>query len=79
MVVRSVHAHGHFRWQKRHDVFLSEVLWGERVGLLPIDERWYRVYFAELPLARFDSWQRRVVPLPPKKENREGESAAETG
>src|SRR5882724_874023 len=48
---------------KRHDVFLSEVLWGERVGLLPIDERWYTVYFAQLPLARFDSWQRRVVPL----------------
>jgi hypothetical protein len=77
MVVRSVHAHGHFRWQQRHDVFLSEVLWGERVGLLPIDERWYTVYFAELPLARFDSWQRRVLPLPPKKENREGKSAAE--
>jgi len=73
MLVRSVHAHGHFRWKQRHDVFLSEVLWGERVGLLPIDERWYTVYFAELPLARFDSWQRRVVPLEtakhPKGEN----------
>jgi len=63
MLVRSVQAHGHFRWKKRHDVFLSEVLWGERVGLLPIDERWYTVYFAELPLARFDSWQPRVLPL----------------
>src|SRR5882672_5969430 len=63
MLVRSVHAHAHFRWNKRHDVFLSEVLWGERVGLLPIDERWYTVYFAQLPLARFDSWQRRVSPL----------------
>jgi len=67
MLVRSVHSHGHFRWKKRHDVFLSEVLWGERVGLLPIDERWYTVYFAELPLARFDSWQRQVQPLPPEK------------
>ena len=65
-----------FSLKKRHDIFLSEVLWGERVGLLPIDERWYTVYFAEVPLARFDSWQRRVVPLPAKK-NREGESAAE--
>lgn len=63
MLVRSVHSHGHFRWKKRHDVFLSEVLWGERVGLLPIDDRWYRVYFAHLPLASFDSWARRVVPL----------------
>jgi len=76
MLVRSVHSHGHFRWQKRHDVFLSEVLWGERVGLLPIDERWYTVYFADFPLARFDSWQRRVWPLPPET-NPEGESAAE--
>jgi len=76
MLVRSVHAHGHFRWHKRHDVFLSEVLWGERVGLLPIDERWYTVYFAQLPLARFDSWQRRVVPLSMAK-NPKGEKALE--
>jgi len=37
MLVRSVKSHGHFRW-KKHDVFLSEVLWGERVGLLPVDD-----------------------------------------
>ena len=64
MLVRSVHSHGHFRWQPRHDVFLSEALWGERVGLLPRDDRWYTVYFAQLPIARFDSRQRRVLPLP---------------
>ena len=64
MLVRSVHAHGHFHWKNRQDVFLSEVLWGERVGLLPSDERWYTIYFAHVPLARFDSWQRRVLPLP---------------
>ncbi len=59
-----VHCKGHFRWKKRHDVFLSEVLWGERIGLLPLDERWYTVCFAQVPLGRFDSWQRRVLPLP---------------
>ncbi len=64
MLVRSVHAHGHFRWKKRHDVFVSEVLWGERVGLLPVDDRWFTIYFAQYPIARFDSWQRRVTPLP---------------
>ena len=63
MLVRSVRTHGHFRW-KKHDVGLSQVLWGERVGLLPLDDRWYTIYFAQLPLARFDSWQRRVLPLP---------------
>ncbi len=65
MLVRSIKSHGHFRW-KKHDVFLSEVLWGERVGLSPVDERWFIVYFAHLPLAHFDSWQRRVLPLPKK-------------
>ena len=62
MLVRSVKSHGGFRW-KKHDVFLSEVLWGERIGLLPRDERWFTIYFAQLPLAEFDSQQSRVVPL----------------
>ncbi len=63
MLVRSVRPHGHFRW-KKDDVFLSEVLWGERVGLLPEDDRWFTIYFAQLPLARFDSQKLRVRPLP---------------
>ncbi len=63
MVVRSVRPHGHFRWKKRHDVFLSEVLWGERVGLLPEDDRWFTIYFAQVPIARFDSRMLRVVRL----------------
>lgn len=64
MVVRAVHSKGQFRWKGRQDVFVSEVLWGERIGLLPRDERWYTIYFAHQPLASFDSWQRRVLPLP---------------
>jgi hypothetical protein len=63
MLMRSVRPHGHFRW-KQHDVFLSEVLWGENVGLLPEDDRWLTIYFAHLPLARFDSQKLRVTPLP---------------
>lgn len=63
MLVRSIHSHGHFRW-KKHDVGLSEVLWGERVGLLPVDDRWFTIYFAQIPLAQFDSWHRRITPLP---------------
>jgi hypothetical protein len=60
MLVRSVHSRGQFRWRKQ-DVFLSEVLWGERVGLLPLDERWFAIYFAQLPIAAFDSHQLRVM------------------
>jgi transposase InsO family protein len=63
MVVRSVRPHGHFRWKNKHDVHLSEVLWGERVGLLPEDDRWFTIYFAQVPIARFDSRMLRVVPL----------------
>src|SRR5947207_541443 len=61
MLIRSVRRQGHFRW-KKHDVFLSEVLWGEQVGLLPEDDRWFTIYFAQLPLARFDSQNLQVTP-----------------
>jgi transposase InsO family protein len=63
MLVRNVRHHGQFRWKKQ-EVFLSEVFWGERVGLLPEDDRWFTVYFAQLPLARFDSLKLLVTPLP---------------
>src|SRR6267378_782783 len=63
MVVLHVKSQGQFRWKKQ-DVFLSEVLWGERVGLLPVDDRWYTVYFAHVPIGRFDSKQLRMSPLP---------------
>jgi putative transposase len=53
MLVRTVKAHGHFRWKKQN-IFLSEVLWGEPVGLLPSDRGCYTVYFANVPVAGFD-------------------------
>ena len=62
MQVRSVRRRGHFRWNQQ-EVFLSEVLWGERVGLLPVDQRWFTIYFAQYPIARFDSQELRVMPL----------------
>ena len=34
---------------------MSETLAGEAVGLEAIDERYYRIYFAQFPIARFDS------------------------
>jgi putative transposase len=64
MLVRSIRPHGHFRWKNKYDIFLSEILWGERVGLLPEDDRWFTIYFAQLPLARFDSRKLQVTPLP---------------
>jgi putative transposase len=70
MEVRQVKHQGLFRWHKQ-DVFLSEVLWGEPVGFLPEDDRWYTIYFSRFPLARFDSRQLRVLPLKKAKEYHE--------
>jgi len=63
MLVRTIQSHGHFRW-KKHDVFLSEVLWGERVGLLPFDDGCYSVYFAHVPVALFEERTRKTYRLP---------------
>ena len=63
MLVRQVGHKGQIGW-KKHEVFVSEVLWGERVGLLPIDDRRYRVYFAQIPLALLDSDHGYLLPLP---------------
>ena len=60
--VRRVRACGNITWGGEN-VFLSEVLSGEPVGLLPLDERYYRVYFADFPLARFDSYRLRMERL----------------
>jgi transposase InsO family protein len=62
MQVRRVQKHGEFRW-KHSNVFLSWVLYGERIGLLPIDDRYYRVYFATVPIARFDTHNLQVERL----------------
>src|SRR5271167_2044174 len=75
MLVRSVRRKGHFRW-KKDDVFLSEVLWGERIGLLQENDRWFTVYFAQHPIALFDTQQLRVAPLLTNAKLGEGEGDA---
>jgi transposase InsO family protein len=62
MQVRRVKAHGHFRWKKQ-DVFLSEVLWGEPIGLLPLNKEFFTIYFAHLPLARLHARTGTLFPL----------------
>lgn len=72
MQVRRVHEHGQF-WWKAERVFVSEVLWGERIGLLALDDRYYRVDFAGFALALFDSHELRILPLPAETPNEEEE------
>ena len=61
--MRRVQQQGQFRW-KSERVFLSTVFEGERVGLLPRDDRYYTVYFAQFPIACLDSRELKIVPLP---------------
>jgi hypothetical protein len=65
--VRRVAERGQFRW-KCQRVFLSETLIGESIGLLPMDDRFYTVYFAAFPIARFDSHKLVIVPRPKGKD-----------
>ena len=62
MEVRTVKSQGCFRWNKQ-DIFLTEVLWGESIGLLPAGHGLFTVYFAHLPLVGFDSKRGKLVPL----------------
>lgn len=61
MEVRTVKTHGHFRWKKK-DIFLTEVLWGEPIGLLPVGDGLFTIYFADRPLIGFDSQRGKLVP-----------------
>jgi transposase InsO family protein len=62
MKVRRVFKHGQFFFNQ-HDVFLSKVLSGERIGLEPIDDRYLRIYLAWYPIARLDTRTMRVEKL----------------
>ena len=59
-LTRKVQCDGDFYW-KHQPVFLSEVLWGETIGLEPVDGRYWRVYFGPLWLGAFDSYRRKML------------------
>lgn len=65
MLVRRVRPRGEFTW-KHQDIFISETLRGEPIGLQPENERMYTIYFAAFPIGRFDSYKRTVSPLTKK-------------
>jgi hypothetical protein len=58
--VRMIQQQGQFYW-KGADVFLGSALYGERVGLEPLDERYWTVRFVTTALGVFDSYRRRVL------------------
>ncbi len=54
MIVRRVEKNGVIWWHQSR-IFISEALGGEAVGLLALDERYYRLYFDSLDLGIVDT------------------------
>ena len=56
---RNVRGAGQMKW-RGHDVCISQALVGQCIGLKPIDDGLWEIYFAHLPLAIFDERRLRV-------------------
>ena len=65
MVRRKIQSSGEFYW-RGHKIFLTEALGGQEVGLEPIDDRYFEIYFATVPVGVFDS--KRLMAMRRKKE-----------
>lgn len=60
---RKVKASGQIKW-RGHDVRVTDALIGEEIGLAPVDEGRWNLYFATHLLATFDERKMKVIPLP---------------
>jgi transposase InsO family protein len=58
--VRRIGGKGEFKW-KGNRIFVSEILDGERIGLQPVDDRYWKFYLGPLPLGLFDSFALRML------------------
>jgi putative transposase len=63
MTVRCVHSQGDLRW-KNHQIYLSETLAGEPVGLRQTDNNRWEIYYGPIKLALLDSAVNRLIHLP---------------
>ena len=59
---------GYVYWRGQ-EVFVSEVLWGERVGFEAVEDGVYQVWFGTLALGRFDERRGRIEPMPRRRGN----------
>ena len=58
---RVVRKGGQMKW-KNQDIRLTETLWGQQIGLKPVTEGQWAVYFEHLELGLFDERLGRVLP-----------------
>jgi transposase InsO family protein len=63
VTVRWVHSQGDIRWHNRQ-IYLSQTLAGEPVGLIPTDNDRWDIYFGPIKLAVLDSANKRLIHLP---------------
>ena len=61
--VRRVCGSGEIKWHGEF-IYLAQLLAGEPVGLNPIDDRHWRIYFGAVPLAILDSHTKRLGEIP---------------
>jgi len=65
-ILRKVHSQGDIRWKNRQ-IYLSETLAGETVGLEQVSDRIWNIYFATLKLATLDALTYKVERIKTKK------------
>lgn len=68
--VRKVRLSGQIKW-RGHNVRISDALEGEYVGLAPIEDGVWKVYFGDLALGTLNERTRKVKPMPKKKKPKE--------
>jgi transposase InsO family protein len=66
---RQVRGAGQMKWKGR-DVYITTALVGERIGLEPIEDGQWMVYFAQQALGVFDKRKGRVEPLRGRRKGR---------
>lgn len=64
MEVRTVRSNGEIKWEGT-EIFLSEVLIGAKVGLLPVGERLWSIHFGPVRLGYLDAENQRAVNCSP--------------
>jgi putative transposase len=64
-VLRKVRVEGHMKWQG-HEVFVSKLLAGHAVGLMPLEHDRWEIYFGLLPLGVLDGRTHKILRPDPK-------------
>jgi transposase InsO family protein len=59
-IIRRVHSQGDLRWRGQQ-MYFSDTLAGEEIGLHQVDDRYYDIYFAHLKLAVLDDHLERII------------------